>query len=117
MQFVLLIYHGSTPLPGSAAWNALPEAEQKSMYAEYAELNKTKGVTAGLPTLAPHKATTVRVRNGKVQVENEPYQSESLGGAFVFEAEDIEAAIKLAAKVPQAHLGGAVEVRPVEKYF
>ncbi len=41
MKFVLLVYHGPTPaLPGSDRWKALPEAEQKAIYAEYAELNK-----------------------------------------------------------------------------
>ena len=44
MKFVLLIYQGSTPLPGSDRWQALPEAEQKKIYADYAELNKTEGI-------------------------------------------------------------------------
>ena len=38
MKFVLLVYQGSTPLPGSDRWNALPEAKQKAIYADYAEL-------------------------------------------------------------------------------
>ncbi len=73
MQFVLVIYHGNFPLPGSAAWNALPEAEQKSIYADYAELNKTEGITMRLPTIAPGKATTVEVRDGKTQSRLGPY--------------------------------------------
>jgi hypothetical protein len=117
MQFVLVIYHGTSPLPGSAGWKALPDAEQKAIYAEYAELNKETGITLRLPPIAPNKATTVQVREGKVQVKNETHQAEGVGGAFVFEAENIEAAIALAARIPQARLGGAIEVRPVEKYF
>lgn len=117
MQFVLLIYHGTYPLPGSAGWKALSHAEQKALYAEYAELNKEAGITLRLPPIAPDKATTVQVREGKVQVENGTHLAEGVGGAFVFEAENIEAAIALAARIPQARLGGAVEVRPVEKYF
>jgi hypothetical protein len=117
MQFVLVIYHGTSPLPGSAGWKALPEAEHRALYAEYAELNKTEGITLRLPPIAPAKATTVQVREGKVQVKNGPHLAEGLGGAFVFEAENIEAAVELAARIPQARLGGAVEIRPVEKYF
>lgn len=117
MQFVLVIYHGTTPLPGSAGWKALPEAQHKALYAEYAELNKAAGVTPGLPPIAPAKATTVQVRDGKVQIKDGPYLAEGIGGAFLFDAENIEAAIAIAARIPQARLGGAVEIRPVEKYF
>jgi hypothetical protein len=117
MQFVLLIYHGTFPLPGSAGSKALSDAEQKAIYAEYAELNKEAGITLRLPPIAPNKATTVQVREGKVQVKDGPHLAEGVGGAFVFEAENIEAAIALAARIPQARLGGAVEIRPVEKYF
>jgi hypothetical protein len=42
MKFVLLVYQGSTPLPGSDRWQALSESEQKAIYADYAELNKTE---------------------------------------------------------------------------
>jgi hypothetical protein len=48
MKFVLLIYQGNTPLPGSDRWKALSEAEQKAICVDYAELNKTE-VTVGLP--------------------------------------------------------------------
>jgi hypothetical protein len=117
MQFVLVIYHGTYPLPGSAAWEALPEAEQKAIYAEYAELNKTAGITLRLPPIAPGEATTVQLRDGQVQVKDGPHLTEGIAGAFVFEAANIEEAISLAARIPQARLGGAVEVRPVERYF
>jgi hypothetical protein len=116
-QFVLLIYHGTSPLPDSAGWKALTGAEQKAVYAEYAELNKEAGITLRLPPIAPEKATTVQVQEGKVQVKDGPHLAEGVGGAFVFEAENIEAAIALAARIPQARLGGAVEIRPVQKYF
>jgi hypothetical protein len=117
MQFVLVIYHGTSPLPGSAGWNALPEAERKAIYAEYAELNKQTGITLRLPPIAPDKATTVQVHGGRAQVKNGPHLAEGVGGAFVLEAENVEAAIAVAARIPQARLGGAVEIRPVESYF
>jgi hypothetical protein len=117
MQFVLVIYHGTSPLPDSAGWTALSDQERRAIYAEYAELNKEAGITLRLPPIAPSKATTVQVRAGKVQVKDAPHLAEGVGGAFVFEAENIESAITLAARIPQARLGGAVEIRPVEKYF
>ena len=117
MQFVLVIYHGTFPLPGSAAWEALPEAEHQAIYTDYAEVNKTAGNSLRLPPLAPGKATTVQVREGQVQIKDGTHLAEGIGGAFVFDAENIEAAVALAARIPQARLGGAVEIRPVEQYF
>jgi hypothetical protein len=117
MQFVLVIYHGTFPLPGSAAWKALPESEHRAIYAEYAAVNNAAGITLRLPPIAPGKATTVQVRDGKVQVKDGSHLAEGIAGAFVFDAENIDAAIALAARIPQAQLGGAVEVRPVEQYF
>jgi hypothetical protein len=116
MKYVLIIYQGTTPLPGTESWKALPQAEQKQIYADYAELNKTPGIAPGLPLGLPEKARTVRVKDGKVDVQDGPYQ-EAAGGYSVYEAESIEAAIALAAKIPAARLGGAIEIRPVETYW
>jgi len=116
-KFVLLIYQGTTPLPGSDRWKALSEAEQKSVYADYAELNKAAGVTPGLPLGLPNLARTVQVRDGKPHVRNGPHLAEGVAGYLVYDAEDIEAAIALAARIPAARLGGAVEIRPAEQYW
>jgi hypothetical protein len=117
MKFVLLVYQGSTPLPGSERWEALTEAEQKAVYADYAELNKTEGMTPGLPLGLPDAARTVQVRDGKPSIKNGPYLEEGVAGFSVYEAETMEAAIALAARIPAARLGGAVEIRPAEKYW
>ena len=117
MKFVLLIYQGSTPLPGSERWEALSEAEKKAVYADYAELNKTEGISAGLPLGLPDAARTVQVRDGKIHVSTGTYLAESAGGYSVYEAESMDAAIALAARIPAARLGGAVEIRPAEKYW
>lgn len=118
MKYVLLIYHGPTPpLPGSDRWKALPEAEQKAIYSDYAELSKTPGFTAGLPLGLPHAAKTVQVRNGKTEVRNGTYLSEGAGGYSVLEAENMDAAVALAARIPAARLGGAIEIRPAEQYW
>jgi hypothetical protein len=117
MKFVLLVYQGSTPLPGTDRWEALPEAERKAIYADYAELNKTEGVAPGLPLGLPDAARTVQVRNGKTHVKNGTYLPEGAAGYSVYEAESIDDAIALAARIPAARLGGAVEIRPAEKYW
>jgi hypothetical protein len=117
MKFVLPVYQGSTPLPGSDRWKPLSEVAQKQIYADYAELNKTAGVTPGLPLGLPDAAKTVQVREGKTQVKNGTYLTEGAAGYAVYEAESMEAAITLAARIPAARLGGAVEIRPAEKYW
>lgn len=117
MKFALLIYQGTTPLPGTERWNALPEEEQKAIYKDYAEFSKTVGLEPGLPLGLPSAAKTVQFRNGKVEVKKGLYLSEGIGGYAVFEAENIEAAIALASRIPAARLGGAIEIRPIEKYW
>jgi hypothetical protein len=117
MKFVLVVYQGATPVPGSDRWQALSQAEQKAIYAEYAEVNKTEGLAPGVPLGLPDAARTVQVRDGKMRVKNGTYQAEGAAGFVVYEAESMDAAIALAAKIPAARLGGAVEVRPAEKYW
>jgi hypothetical protein len=117
VKFVLLIFQGTTPLPGSDAWKALPESEQKAIYADYAALNQTPGVTPGLPLGLPGAARTVQLRDGRPQVKNGTYLAESAAGYFVLEADNMETAVALAARIPASRLGGAVEVRPAEQYW
>jgi len=117
MKFVLLVYQGSTPIPASDRWQTLSEAEQKRIYAEYAELNKAEGLAPGLPLGLPDAARTVQVRDGKIQVKNGTYLEEGAAGYSVYEADSMEAAVALAARIPAARLGGAVEIRPAEKYW
>lgn len=119
MKYVMLIFQGSTPLPGSEEWAALSEDEQKQVYADYEALNRTPGVTSGPPMGLPDNATTVRVEGGRTLTTDGPFvtMKEALGGMFVLEADDLDAAIEVAARVPAARLGGAIEIRPVETYW
>ena len=119
MQYVLLIYQGSTPLPGTPEWESLSEAEQQQVYADYGALNQAEGVTPGLPLGPPADATTVRVADGKALTTDGPFADtkEAVGGWFVLEADDLDAAIAIASKVPAARLGGAIEIRPVQQYW
>jgi hypothetical protein len=119
MQYVMLIYQGTTPLPGSDEWAALSEDEQKQIYADYGAINQTPGVSPGLPLGLPENATTVRVEGGKTLTTDGPFvgMKEAVGGFLVFEADNLDSAIELAARVPAARLGGAIEIRPSEAYW
>jgi hypothetical protein len=119
MQYVMLIYQGTTPLPGSPEWERLSEDEQKAIYADYGAVNQTPGVTPGVPLALPENATTVRVQDGKTLTTDGPFVAtkEALGGYFLFEGDDLDAAIELASRIPAARLGGAIEVRPSETYW
>lgn len=117
MTFVLLIYQGTTPLPGTERWNALSTNEQKQIYADYADFNRVAGLTPGPPLGLPGAARTVMVRDGEVRVKEGTHLAEGVAGYAVLDAESLDAAIALAARIPAARLGGAVEVRPAEKYW
>jgi hypothetical protein len=119
MKYMLLIHQGDTPTPRDPeAWARLSEDEQQAVFADYQALNQTPGVTPGLGLDAPETATTVRVEDGKTLTTDGPFVAvkEALGGYLVFEADDIDAAIELAARIPAARLGGAIEVRPVVEW-
>ena len=119
MQYALLIYQGTTPLPNTDAWEALPAGEQQQIYADYAAINKNPAISPGLPLGVPAEAKTVRVENGRVVASDGPFMGVegAVGGYLVLEADDEAAAIELAATIPAARHGGAIEVRPVEKYW
>jgi hypothetical protein len=117
MKYVLLIHQGTTPVPGTEAWDKLSDDEQKQVYADYGALNKTPGVTPADVRLGPpDAATTVRVEDNKTLTTDGPFVSvkEALGGWLTYEADDLDAAIELASKIPAARLGGGIEIRPVE---
>ena len=118
MKYMLLIHQGSTPLPGSDAWNNLSQEEQGKVYTAYKEVTATPGVSPGEGLAPPETATTVRVQDGKTLTTDGPFVElkEAIGGYLLFEADDLDAAIELASKIPAASLGGAIEVRPIAEW-
>jgi hypothetical protein len=117
MKYMLLIQQGDTPTPGSEEWDRLAEDAQKAVYADYQAVNETPGVSPGVWMQPPETATTVHVEDGKTLTTDGPFVAikEALGGYLFFEADDLDAAIELAARIPAARLGGAVEIRPVKE--
>ena len=115
MKYTLLIYQGSTPTPDHPeAWAKLSPDAQQAVYSDYQALNQTPGLQAGTPMAPPEMATTVRVQDGKTLTTDGPFAEvkEAIGGLFMLEADDLDAAIEVAAQVPAARLGGAIEIRP-----
>jgi hypothetical protein len=117
MKFMVLIHQGDTPTPESEEWNRLSEDDQKAVYRDYQAINQTPGVSPGLWLEPPEMATTVRVEDGKTLTTDGPFVAvkEALGGYLVYEADDLDAAIELASRIPAARLGGAIEVRPIKE--
>ena len=116
MKYMLLIHQGDAPTPRDPeAWGRLSDEEQQAVYRDYQAINQTPGVTAGVQMQPPEMATTVRVQDGATLVTDGPFveMKEALGGYLFFEADDLDAAIALAARIPAARLGGAVEIRPL----
>jgi hypothetical protein len=115
MKYVMLIYQGDA----QERQAALSEEEQKQVYADYQGINQTPGVTSVPPMGRPENATTVRVEGGETLTADGPFAGvkEAVGGLFILEADDLDAAIEVAARVPAARYGGAVEIRPSEVYW
>jgi hypothetical protein len=119
MKYMLLIHQGDAPTPYTPeAWEALPDAEKQAVYEGYQTVNETPGVSPGLQLQPPETATTVRVEDGRTLTTDGPFVAvkEALGGYMILEADDLDAAIELASKVPAARMGGAVEVRPIAEW-
>jgi hypothetical protein len=118
MKYVLLIHQGDSPTPGHDGWDALSKEEQTQIWKDYQALNETPGVTAGQGLDDPETATTVRVKDGETLITDGPFveTKEALNGYCIYEADDLDAAIALAARIPAARLGGAIELRPIKEW-
>lgn len=119
MKYILLIHQGETPTPEDpGAWGALSEQEREAVAADYQSINQTPGVTPGQWMQPPSMATTVRVQDGRTLTTDGPFaeMKDALGGYLIYEADDLDAAIELAARIPAARMGGGVEVRPLVEW-
>ena len=109
MKYALLIYDK----PGSH--EALADDEREAVYGEYFALSDDPRCVGGAQLQPVQTATTVRVEDGKTIRTDGPFADtkEVFGGYYVFEANDPDEPIELAARIPAARLGGKVEVRPL----
>ncbi len=110
MQYMLLIYQNEAQRPGAAE-----EAKVLQRFAAFTQdIVKSGKFKAGDRLEPVDSATTVRVRNGKTLTTDGPFAEtkEQLGGYYLIEANDLDEAIAIAARVPAAEFG-SIEVRPV----
>jgi len=109
MKYAMLIHIK----PGQ--FEAMAEDEQRSVSAEYFALADDPRAQSGAHLQGIETATTVRVQDGQTLTTDGPYADtkEVFAGYYVFEADNLDEAIELAARIPAARLGGAIEVRPV----
>ena len=113
MKYMLLIYQ-------DAARNSMPadSPDANTITAPWIAYTKAlidAGVLVGGSRLAPHAAaTTVRIRDGKRQVQDGPYADtkEQLAGYYILDTPDLDSALDWAAKCPGA-ADGILEVRPL----
>jgi hypothetical protein len=115
MKYLCLIYGAESN------WTNMPKDEADAMMGEYFafsdDIAKNGKMLAGEALQPVHTATTVRVRNGKINTTDGPFAEtkEQLGGFYLIDAVDLNEAIQIAARIPDARLGG-VEVRPVQLF-
>lgn len=109
MKYALMIY------VDPSSWDGMSEEEAAAVTAEYNAVRESAGVYDGARLEDADTATTVRVADGESLLTDGPFvdAKEYLGGFFLLEADNIDAALAIAARIPAARSGGAVEVRPI----
>jgi hypothetical protein len=113
MKYALLIY------PAAGSWEQLSEEEAASVSAEYFALRNEAGFIDGAQLQPDHATTTVRVKDGEALTTDGPFAEtkDVLAGYYIFEANDVDRALELAARIPAARMGGAIEVRPLVEVY
>ncbi|MGA2055436.1 MAG: YciI family protein [Bradyrhizobium sp.] len=115
MQYLLLIYRSEAEL------FKMSDADRQKMGADYGTFTQSiiqsGHFKAGDGLQPTTTATTVRVREGKILTTDGPFAEtrEQLGGYYLVEAKDLDAAIGIAARIPGAK-DGSIEVRPIMVY-
>jgi hypothetical protein len=109
MQYALLIYHEPDVFDG------LSDEERKELSDRFWAIREEPGVLGGAGLQPVATATTVRVQDGETLVTDGPFADtkEVFGGYYLFEADNLDAAIALAATIPAVPLGAAIEIRPL----
>jgi hypothetical protein len=112
MKYMLLIF--SNP----ENWGALSEVETKGVMDEYwaftQRITESGEFVSGEPLQGPDTATVVRVRDAGRAISDGPFieSKEVLAGYYVVDCKSLDRALELAAQIPDAKLGGGIEVRP-----
>jgi hypothetical protein len=111
MRYLLQIYSDGA----MAEFARLSADEQDAILGEYLAIGQSPGVVGGERLQPVETATTVRVQGGQTLLTDGPFvdAKEHLGGYYLVEADELDAALEIAARIPAARMGGAIEVRPL----
>jgi len=111
MKYLLQIYDRGA----SEQVARMAAGEQQAILDEYVAIGQSPGVLGGEQLQPVETATTVRVEGGQTLLSDGPFveAKEHLGGYLVVEADDLDAALEIAARIPATRMGGVIEVRPV----
>ena len=111
MKYLLQIY----PPAAREELDRMPEDERQAIVEEYLAIGRSPEVIGGQQLQPIDTATTVRVENGETLLTDGPFvdAKEHVGGFCLVQADDLDAALDIAARIPAARMGGAVEVRPL----
>src|SRR5919108_1072058 len=111
MKYLLQIYPGAA----TAEVAGLSADEQEAIVGEYLAVRQSPGVIGGDQLQPVETATTVRVQDGETLLTDGPFvdAKEHLGGYCLVEVDNLDAALEIAARIPAARMGGAIEVRPL----
>jgi len=111
MKYLLQIYSAAA----RAEFAQLSAHEQEAIVGEYLAIRQSPSVIGGSELQPVETATTVRVRRGETLLTDGPFvdAKEHLGGYLLVEGDDLDAALEIAARIPAARMGGAIEVRPL----
>ncbi len=112
MKYALLIYDVAS------AWEGLSDQERDAIMGEYFAVAQSPGIVGGQQLHPVETATTVRVKDGETLTTDGPFADtkEFFGGFYLLEADDLDAAIQVASRIPAARMGGSVEIRPTVEH-
>jgi hypothetical protein len=109
MKYALLVYDA----PG--AWHNLATTQKHALHSEYHAVGASPGVIAHYRLRPPQRTTTVRVEGDRIVKRTGPLADtrENFRAIYLIESDDHDAVLDLAARIPAARTGGAVEVWPL----
>jgi hypothetical protein len=112
MRYALLIHEA----PGT--YDGMDDDARQALTAEYFAIRDDARVVDGGRLQPADTATTVRVDDGRTLVADGPFADtkEVFGGWFLLDADDLDAAIEIAGRIPAARMGGSVEIRALVEY-
>ncbi len=109
MKYALFVYE----VPGS--WHGLSTAQKRALHDGYHAVAASPGVIAHYRLRPPQTTTTVRVEEDQIVKTAGPLADtwENLRAFYLLESDDRDPVLEVAARIPAARTGGAVEVRPL----